>query len=66
MPERNYVGRPLGFTAKMMRRPKCARCSRRIWTETYLDIGGHQYCHTCADYCTRNTAQDFDMEDFDT
>lgn len=57
--------RQLAYTARMMKRPACARCGRRIWTETYLDIGGHQYCGKCAEHCTRDTAEDFDMEDYE-
>lgn len=51
----------LAYTARMAKRPPCGRCGRRIWTDTYLDIGGNQYCQTCADYCTRDTAEDFDF-----
>ena len=54
--------RQLRYTAKMMRRPLCQNCGRRIWTDTYLKLDGVCYCQKCVDDNTGDTAEDFDFE----
>lgn len=52
--------RQLAYTARMLRRPLCQCCGRRIWTDTYLKLDGICYCQQCVDDNTGDTAEDFD------